>query len=356
MIITLFRAFPDPYRKSMHIYADQLRRGVAALARPGEEVRECALPGARLAPPWARYWDQYVRYQRHARAHATDVNHIVDHGYGHLASSLPPERTVVTFHDAIVVKVPGVSQRTKLSLRHSLRAVRHVARVVAASRASRDDFLALVDYPPARVVIVHLGVDAAFRPPPDRETLRRELGFTRPVILHVGHTQPYMNLPRVVGALGALVRTLGVDAELVKVGGALTVEQRALVDRLGLGDRVRELGSVPLERLVDLYGAADALIYPPLYAGFGLPPLEAMACGTPVVCSNRGSLPEVVGDAAAVCDPDDETGMAQALARLLTDRQAREQSRALGLARAAQFSWDATARGMLQLYREIGPA
>ena len=356
MIITLFRPFPDPYRKSMHIYADQLRRGVAALAGPGDELRECALPGARLAPPWARHWDQYVRYQRYARGRATDVNHIVDHGYGHLANSLPPERTVVTFHDAIVTKVPGVSLRTKLSLRHSLRAMRRVARVVAVSRASRDDFLALVDYPPERAIVVYQGIDPAFRPPADREALRSKLGFTRPVILHVGHTQPYMNLPRVVGALGALVRTLGVDAELVKVGGALTADQRALVDRLNLSDRVRMIGPVPLERLVDLYGAADALIYPPLYAGFGLPPLEAMACGTPVVCSNRGSLPEVVGDAAVVCDPEDETGMAQALARLLTDREAREARRALGLARAAQFSWDATARAMLQVYREVGRA
>ena len=356
MIVTLFRPFPDPYRQSMHIYADQLRRGVTARVGPGEEVRECALPGARLAPPWARHWDQYVRYQRYARARATDVNHIVDHGYGHLASSLPPERTVVTFHDAIVVKVPGVSLRTKLSLRHSLRAVRRVARVVAESHASRDDFLELVNYPPERVVVVHLGIDPAFRPPADRETLRRQLGFTRPTILHVGHTQPYMNVPRVVGALGTLVRTLGVDAELVKVGGALTADQRALVDRLNLGDRVKMIGPVPLERLAELYGAADALIYPPLYAGFGLPPLEAMACGTPVVCSNRGSLPEVVGDAAAVCDAEDEVGMAHTLACLLTDREARESRRTLGLARAARFSWDATARGMLQVYREVDRA
>ena len=113
---------------------------------------------------------------------------------------------------------------------------------------------------------------------------------------------------------------------------------------------------VPLERLVDLYGAADALIYPPLYAGFGLPPLEAMACGTPVVCSNRGALPEVVGNAATMCDPDNEMVLGLALAEVLTDHGLRESRRTLGLAQAARFSWDSTARGMLHVYREIARA
>jgi glycosyltransferase involved in cell wall biosynthesis len=354
MIVTLFRAFPDPYRKSMQIYADQLRRGVAALVGPGEQIRECALPAARLAPRWARYWDQYVRYQRLAREQASDVNHIVDHGYGHLATSLPPARTVVTFHDAIVVKVPGIGLRTRLSLSHSLRAMRGAARIVTDSAQSRADLLEILVYPPDRAHVVYPGIAPAFRPPVDREALRRTLGFARPTILHVGHTQPYMNLPRVLGALDALVRRSGVDAEFVKVGGGLTDEQRRLVERHGLSDRVKEVGPVPLDRLVDLCGAADVLIYPPLYAGFGLPPLEAMACGTPVVCSNRGSLPEVVGEAAELCDAEDEAALARALATLLTDTRAREKRRALGLARAAQFSWDATARAMLQVYREVG--
>lgn len=356
MTIALFRAFPDPYRKSMQIYADQLRRGLAALVGPDDAVRECVLPDARLAPPWSRYWDQYVRYQRYARASAADINHLIDHGYGHLAYSLPPDRTVVTFHDATVMKVPGVSLRTRLSLRYSLRAIRRVARVIAVSGASRDDLLELIDYPPERVAVVHQGIDPSFRPPGDREALRRRLGFEGPTLLHVGHTQAYMNVPRVIAVLDQLVRHLGIDARLVKVGDALTPEQQVLVDRLGLRARVRALGRVAFADLPGVYAAADVLLYPPLYAGFGLPPLEAMACGTPVVCSNRGSLPEVVADAALVEDPDDEARLAERVAAVVTDERVRAQCRTRGLERAAAFTWDRTARGVLEVYRSIGHA
>lgn len=353
MTITLFRPFPDPYRQSMHLYADQLRQGLAAILGPDDAVRDCSLPGAHVSPPWVRYWDQYVRYQRRVRGSATDVNHIVDHGYGHLARSLPLERTVVTFHDAVVTKVPGVSLRTKMSLRHSLRAIRGVARVITDSHASREDFLELVDYEPDHVVVVPPGVAAAFRPRDDRDALRRALGFTRPTILHVGHTQSYMNLPAVIRVVDRLVRALGVDVELVRVGGALEPSQQALVDRLGLASRLRSLGRLPLDRLAEVYAAVDVVLYPPLHAGFGLPPLEAMACGTPVVCSNRGSLPEVIGDAAPTLDPADEAGIAAAVARLLSDADARERARLSGLRQASRFTWDATARGALRVYREI---
>jgi glycosyltransferase involved in cell wall biosynthesis len=339
----------------MHVYADQLRRGLMTLVERSDEVRAFTLPDARLAPAWARYWDQYVRYRAHARACATDVNHIIDHGYGHLAASLPPERTVVTFHDATVLKAPGAHRRTRLALRYSLRAMRRVARVVAVSQSARDDFLELVDYPSDRVTVAYLGIDSAFQPPPDRDALRRRLGFQRPTVLHVGHTQPYMNVTGVLATL-ALVRRQGVDAALVRVGDALTPAQEAQIDRLGLRDRVTELGRVSFDRLVEIHGAADVLLYPPLYAGFGLPPLEAMACGTPVVCSNRGSLPEVVGDAAPLLDPGDTAGLATAVAERLTDARVRDESRRRGFARARQFSWDITARLVLRVYREIAGA
>ncbi len=352
MTITLFRPFPDAYRRSMQVYADELRRNLQAVVGESDAVRECVLPGARTEPPWARYWDQYVVYQRYARRWVSDVNHIVDHGYGHLAYALPPARTVVTFHDAIVTKVPGASWRTRVSLRHSLGAIRRVARVIAVSNVSRDDFLSLVDYPADRVTVVYAGVASSFRPPVDRGRVRSRLGFVRPTMLHVGHTQAYMNVPRVLAVVARLVRE-GDDVELVRVGTALTRDQRRLVETLGLDGRVRELGFVSREELAALYGAADVVLYAPLYAGFGLPPLEAMACGTPVVCSDRGAVPEVAGEAALYVDPTDERAMAEAVGRVLSDPNLREMLVARGLRRAAMFTWEATACAVFRVYAEV---
>ena len=353
MRIALFRAFPDAFRTSMAIYADQLACGLRALAG-GDEVREVELVGARLAG-LGRYWDQYVRYQRLAGRQTADVFHVLDHGYGHLAYRLPPARTVVTFHDAVVLKLAGVSRRTRLSLRYSLGAIVRAGRVVTDSRAAREDFLSFVDYPADRVSVVYPGIDAAFRPPADRDAARRALGLDGPVVLHVGHSLAYMNGARVVGAFARLVRDHGVDATFLKVG-SLSDEQRVLAGRLGVAGRVRELGRVPFADLPGVYGAADVLLYPPLHAGFGLPPLEAMACGTPVVCSDRGSLPEVTGDAAERVDAEDAAALAERVARVLTDGALASSLRTRGLARASAFTWAATARGVRQVYRDLAGA
>ena len=124
MKIVVFRAFRDPYRTSMKVYAGAIERRVSPWLAPGETLVVEELPSPRLDGGWRRYWDQYVRYQRYARGHGGDVNHIVDHGYGHLLNSLPPERTIVTFHDPVVVQGPGVNWRTRRAFDYSMRAMR----------------------------------------------------------------------------------------------------------------------------------------------------------------------------------------------------------------------------------------
>jgi glycosyltransferase involved in cell wall biosynthesis len=351
--IRLFRAFADPYRASMQLYADRLLAGVPPLLGAGEAIDAWAPDGARLSPPAARYWDQYVRYQRDARANAADVNHVVDHGYAHLVRALPAGRSVVTFHDAAGARVPGAAARTRLALRLGLRAIRRAARVIADSDAARRDFLELVDYPPERVRVVHLGVDRAFGPSADGAECRRRYALDDGYLLHVGHTQPYMNVEGALGALARLVRECGVDARLVKVGTPFTGEQQALIDRLGVRGRVAHLGRVPAADLPAIYAGAGVLLYPARHAGFGLPPLEAMACGTPVVASERGALPEILGDAALTADPEDHAAIARHAARLLTDPALRARQRARGLERAGHYDWARTAARTLAVYREV---
>jgi glycosyltransferase involved in cell wall biosynthesis len=356
MRVCLFRAFPDPFRKSMGIYADQLLKGVKSLLTNNENIVDCVPDNLRLKPSYARYWDQYVRYQLFSRASKGDVNHVIDHGYGHLIHSLPAQRSIVTFHDSTVTKVKGVAYTTRLSLRYSLSAIRKAARVIADSQNSRRDLLELIDYPEDNVTVIYPGVDESFRRIDDREELRRRYGFPKSYILHVGHTLPYMNIERVLVVLDRLVNRLGIDTVLVKVGGAFTDEHHARIAALGLEKRIVHLGRLPFSDLPSVYNCADVLVYPSLYAGFGLPPLESMACGTPVVCSNRGSLPEVVGDAAVLLDPEDEARMAEEVAALLTDESMRRRYITKGLDRAREYNWSNTARQVLNVYREVAVA
>jgi glycosyltransferase involved in cell wall biosynthesis len=353
MKVAVFRAFPDPYRFSMDLYATEIVRRVGRLLGPGDAIVGEALPNPRLTGGWRRYWDQYVGYARYARAHAADVNHIADHGYSHLASALPKGHTVITFHDAVVVKVPGASWRMRQAFRYNLRAMRRAAAIVCDSEAARKDLLDLVDYPDDRVHVIPLGIDEAFRPAADRPQVRRKLGLSGDVVLMVGHTQPYMNVERMVRAFGTLVARHASDATLVKIGLPFTPDQERLIAELELGDRVRRAGRVPAVDLPAYYQAADVLLYAPLLAGFGLPLLEAMACGTPVVCSNRGAIPEVVGQAAIMADAEDESALAVALGDVLGSPVKRRRMIDAGFERAGCFEWATSARRLLEVYRVV---
>src|SRR5262249_10244676 len=160
---------------------DLLRR-VGEYLKDGEALRSESFPDPRLQGV-GRYWDQYRRYGQYARGRAGDVNHVIDHGYGHLTNQLPRGRTIVTFHDAVPVKGPGVSWRTKASLRHSLRAMRHAAAVVCVSHAARRDLLELAPIPEERIHVIPHGIDTRFRPAEDRAAVRRRLNFTGNVVL-----------------------------------------------------------------------------------------------------------------------------------------------------------------------------
>lgn len=356
MNVALFRAFPDPYRLSMARYADDIERRVGAYLKGREAIRSECLPSPRLDAGWQRYWDQYVRYGQYARAHAADVNHIIDHGYGHLTRQLPPNRTIVSFHDAVVLKVPGVSWRTRISLKHSLRAMQQAAAVVCISEAGKRDLLEYAPIPQDRIHVIPIGVDERFRPPQDRDEVRHRLGLSGSVVLMAGHTQGYMNVERMLRSIAMVIHRHGIDLTLVKIGLPFTPDQMKVISEFDLGDRIKFEGRVADADLPAYYQAADVLLYAPLLAGFGIPPLEAMACGTPVVASNRGAIPEVVGDAAMMADAEDEPGLADALAEVLSNPVRRRRMADAGFARAGQFEWSRIAPRLLELYRRVSRA
>lgn len=251
---------------------------------------------------------------------------------------------LVTAHDLAIYRhpewfPPGQGLSVKIVVPRSLRGA---DRVLAVSGHTARDVIELMGVPEERVRVVPLGVAAAFRPLPAEELVeaRRRLGLPERFVLFLSTIEPRKNLPTLLDAW----ERLDPRPALVIAGGWgwRTDEIRPRLERAGEG--VRLLGAVGPEDLPALYGLATCLAHPAWYEGFGLTPLEAMACGTPVVVSNASSLPEVVGDAARLVDPGDVEAWTAALAEVLDDQALRAVMRARGLRRAARLTWTETAR------------
>jgi alpha-1,3-rhamnosyl/mannosyltransferase len=223
--------------------------------------------------------------------------------------------------------------------------------VIAVSESTRRDLAELSGIDPAGVRVIPPGLNHAFRPEPGRrEETRRRLGLPPgPIVLHVGQTGFYKNVEGCLRTVARL-RAGGIDATFVRAGQPLRPSQRALAERLGVAPSLRELGPVSPEELAAIYAAADVLLFPSLYEGFGWPPVEAMASGLPVVCSRAGALGEVVGDAALTAEPEDAAQLAEHLAAVLNGGAVADGLRAAGLARAAGFDWARTSEQVAGVY------
>ena len=253
---------------------------------------------------------------------------------------------VITVNDVMVLEHPEWFTRAN-ALQQRLvlpRALQRAARVLAPSRYTRDRLVETCNVDPAVVEIVPYGVSERFGPGPASAAALNSLGVRAPYVLAVGTLQPRKNLVAAVRAFERLA-TEGAPHALV-IAGARGWRDEAFLDALqqpAVRERVLVLGKVPDEDLVALYQGAECLVFPSLYEGFGFPALEAMACGTPVVCANRTSLPEVVGDAAVTVDPEDPDALRAALDELLASATRRQELAAAGLARAAEFTWERSA-------------
>jgi glycosyltransferase involved in cell wall biosynthesis len=261
---------------------------------------------------------------------------------------------VVTVHDLSFLFYPqGFRTLNRSYLRTFTRtSVRRARRVIAVSESTKQDLMRCYGLAEDRVDVVHNGVDASFRPmPTDQvEAFRAKRGLPERFILHVGTLEPRKNAVRLVEAFARLPQT---RPPLMLIGGKgwLYDEVFARVEALNLNSEVHFVGYVPAEDLAWWYNAADLFVYPSLYEGFGLPPLEAMACGTPVITSTSSSLPEVVGQAGQLVDPTDIQALAMAMERALADAELREEMQAAGLLQARRFSWRETAEGTANSYR-----
>jgi glycosyltransferase involved in cell wall biosynthesis len=279
----------------------------------------------------------------------------------HSPDFIPPHRpscrSVITVHDLAFLLYPHFL--TKESARyygHIDEAVRWTDHIIAVSESTKRDTMQHLGVPEDKITVVYEAANPIFRPI-DREKAREEVrsrhGVDGPFILFVSTIEPRKNVPTLLRALWQLQQCYKQDIRLVLAGGKgwLFEDAFAVVEELDLDDRVHFVGRVSSEDLLYLYNAAEMLAHPAFYEGFGLPPLEAMACGLPPVVSNVASLPEVVGDAGLLIDPHDTDELTVAMWRILNDTDLRQEMQTKGLRQAQRFSWERAARETQQIYR-----
>lgn len=265
--------------------------------------------------------------------------------------------TVLTVHDLIFERYPQHhTRRNRLFLKLAMpRFVRAADAIIAVSGQTREDLVSLYGTPREKIYVIHEGIDPDFAPASAAEVARIRAAYSpdRPYLLMVGTLEPRKNHVAALRALARL-RAAGRPHRLLIAGGEgwLFEPIRREVEALGLAGDVHFAGYVPGADLAGLYSAADCLLLPSLYEGFGFTVLEAMACGAPVVCSNVSSLPEIAGDAALTVAPTDDEALAASVSRVLDDPDLARSLRERGLRRAAGFRWERCAAETVAVYRE----
>jgi glycosyltransferase involved in cell wall biosynthesis len=274
---------------------------------------------------------------------------------------------IVTVHDLLehMYRVHvGSGFKRSLHFHLTRRVLKHAARIFAVSNFTKNEITKLFGIDPARIEVVYNAIDRRFlsghATDADRQFLAERYQVTHPFLLYAGRISPHKNLVRIIEAFSALKaellkQDLYPDLKLMIIGDELSKhpDLRRTVVRGGVQNDVRFLGFVPIEVLRIFYDIAKVFVFPSLYEGFGLPPLEAMAHGTPVLTSNTSSIPEVVGNAAVLVNPENVFEMMRALQRVLLDQGLREKMRQRGYEQVKKFSWDRSASEVLAGYRGV---
>ena len=340
---------------------DQVNRYVL-LGDPEKVAAVTALPENFRVVPWGdskKNLRRALQLHHLLQAHSIELLH-----YPYLRSAfLVPCRYLMTVHDVaefIYTRQSGWKQN--LRWRMLRRTLRGAQRIMAVSRATQRDIENLFGIPSSRITVVENAIDERFVQSTRREEQRLVLEryqVNDPFLLYVGSARPQKNLPRLIEAFAYLKgelrdhRTFG-KLKLLIIGDELSEhpDLRRTVVRTRMQEDVRFLGFVPVEILRVFYQSAEVFVFPSLHEGFGLPPLEAMAQGTPVVTSNVSSLPEVVGDAAVLVPPENVFEIARGIERALLDEELRSELRQRGHRQIARFSWDRSVDQVLEIYSE----
>lgn len=272
---------------------------------------------------------------------------------------LLPIPSVVTFHDLIFFIHP---EKHTIAKRYFFpwmmrRSSKKADRIVTDSESTRRDAMRLLGISPEKISTVHLGYQEIFRKITDQtllESVRQKYSLPNQFIFYAGAIEPRKNVPLLLSAFEQLVLQ-GIPHHLVMTGGLGWGYEEVLaqIDSMHARERVHRVGHVPSSELPVFYNLAEVFVYPSIYEGFGLPPLEGMACGTPVITSNISSMPEFVGDAGILVEPNDEGALFQAIRQVLEDQDLRQRLAVEGPRQAANFTWKHTAENTFKIYEEV---
>jgi glycosyltransferase involved in cell wall biosynthesis len=318
--------------------------------------------------PWredaSRSFFEFARVVRQHRCELAHVPHLF------WRPRYMPCPYIVTVHDLLTYMKPRPNGSIFRKLFHSYltkRALTGARRIMAVSNFTKSEVTRYFGIPAERIEVIYNAIDDRFQrghaTEAERQLIAERYQVNYPFLLYAGNIKPQKNVLRIIEAFSALKATLAKegqfpDLKLIIIGDELSKhpDLRRMVIKSGVPQDVRFLGFVPIDVLRIFYDTAKIFVFPSLYEGFGLPPLEAMAHGTPVVTSNTSSLPEVVGDAAVLVNPENVFEIMRALHRVLLDQPLREKLKQRGYEQAARYSWEESVRRIVEIYEEAGGA
>lgn len=359
---------PEEGRVSIMRTAHSIARHAAPFLAPGHEIR-LADPrgGDHVQPVRSPKW---VKLEKRLLAPARrwfgrdDVIHLIDNDHAYGIAPWNFRRTVVTCHDLMPFLLDPTLESVfgsplgRYFYRRTVRNLAKCAHVACVSEFTRQTLLEISDCDADRASVIPQAVETHFRPVDRADfslvAFQEKYGIRgKCVILHVGSCLPYKNITGLLEVFRCLLAEGRKDTVLLKIGGQFSPSDENYLDAHGLRPQLRHLTNLPEEELVLAYNAADLLLWPSRFEGFGLPALEAMACGAPVVCSNGGALPEVVGEVARVHAPEDTDGLTASCRAVLDDAELAAAMGAAGRQHARAFTWERAAESYCELYRRV---
>ena len=356
-----------PYQTGIGYYTEHLLRHLVA-ASPQDEfvvISNREIITSQPLPQGVRCFKRYRFPIRNLwmQLLAPLVLEILQPDVVHFTNAISPllkrTPTVLSLHDMTLEMFSDLHPPRRRATRPFVAlAARGADAVVTVSESARSDILRLTGIPPQRIHLIANAAAPAFRPLEDQrslEAVRQRYHLSRELILFVGTIEPRKNLPRLIRAYAELFKSGEISHQLVCVGprGWGYHEVREIIDSLNLDGAVRLTGYIPLEDLLALYNLSQIFVFPSLYEGFGLPVIEAMACGVPVITANNSSMAEITAGSAELINADETESIVEALRRLTSDPERRRELRELGLAQAQKFSWKRAARETRALYQKV---